>query len=159
MKTYFISFVSSPCFLPSSLCGTEPFLHHPAPLATTHEPASTVGLRKLLPPIIPRDQPTHGSDQLTFSLPYRPSGTEPLPTNPAVSQLLQDAVAVAELFASGSLLSILRVLPSALLGADPFLYHPALLEPNRCLLRPWDRGLSCACSSFALPSALSPLFF
>ena len=88
MKSYFISFLSSPCFLPSSLCGTEPFLHHPAPLATTHEPASTVGLRKLLQPIIPRDQPTHGSDQLTFSLPYRPSGTEPLPTNRVVNQLL-----------------------------------------------------------------------
>ena len=71
---------------------------------------------------------------------------------------LQDAVAVAELFAARSLLSILCALPSSLLGADPFLYHPALLEPNRCLLRPRDRGLSYACSSFALPSALFPLF-
>ena len=52
---------------------------------------------------------------------------------------LQDAVAVAELFAARSILSIICALPSSVLGADPFLYHPALLEPHRCLLRPRGR--------------------
>ena len=38
-----------------------------------------------------------------------------------------------------ALLASLCALPSSLLGADPFLYHPALLEPHRCLLRPRGR--------------------
>ena len=33
-----------------------------------------------------------------------------------------------------SLLASLCALPSSLLGADPFLHHPALLGPNHCLL-------------------------
>ena len=67
-------------------------------------------------------------------------------------------LAVAEVFASRLLRSILCALPFSLLGPDPFLYHPALLEPNRCLLRPKDRGLSYASFSFALPAAIFPMF-
>ena len=33
-------------------------------------------------------------------------------------------------------------LPSSLLGTDPFLYHPALVRPNHCFLRPRDRPFS-----------------
>ena len=55
------------------------------------------------------------------------------------------------------LLASLFALPSSLLGADPFLYHTALLGPNHCLLQPChlDRAcLSLLASFCALPSSL-----
>ena len=54
----------------------------------------------------------------------------------------------------------LCVLPSSLLGADPFLCHTAILGPNLCVLRPshLDRAcLSLLASLFSLLSALFPL--
>ena len=66
-------------------------------------------------------------------------------------------LAVAEVFASRLLRFILCALPSSLSGSDLFLYHPDLLQPNRCLPQPRDLGLSYAYSSFALCAALFTL--
>ena len=106
------------------------FLHHPAPPCTAFEYLfmtnhSSLSLFSLLSSLFSLLSSLFSLLSLLSSLFTR-----------CCCCWLQDAVAVAELFAARSLLSILCALPSSLLGADPFLYHPALLEPHRCLLRP-----------------------
>ena len=132
-------------FLSFSVLGADPFLHHPALLGPNHCLLSCIlslfPLLSSLSAVLP-----------LFSL--LPISQIPLRTRhfefrirPSIPLLIHSTLCLTVLgpnycflrpshldCACLSLLASLCALPSSLLGADPFLYHPALLGSNHCVL-------------------------